>query len=437
MNEINRDYYECLSVDADINQYLFLNQINPMKCIVGLFERIPCSVYIFIIIILLVILISCKLMQDDKCKHSLKGAYLNYASTNAKRNGTLNPSDLAYPQVMEQRLDMEELKLKIKKIINAPTNAKVIINSGATESIANCIFWAKDYNKYGIVVGSEYDHSAVKDNCLTFDIPYEKSLRSGKINDRCCLIMITHVDSKTGEIVNVHNFKLNVLDKYTYEYSDGINPYNNHIRQYRPLVALDATQSIMKIPIDMKRWGLNAVFFSLHKIGGPMGMGVLVIDDSISPFKPLISGRQQNTLRGGTLPLQVLLENEYVFNNYDDFNERKDAWEHGLKKLKEANLKVYEPKGQHLYNTYLIDIGNNCPLSTINELARKNIYIGNVSACKNEDLYNKSLSGGTHDNDNVDDDKENKFIRITFAKSNEINDYILNNIIDEINKFDK
>ena len=54
-------------------------------------------------------------------------------------------------------------------------------------------------------------------------------------------------------------------------------------------------------------------------------------------------------------------------------------------------------------------------------------------------MYNKSLSGGTRDNnDTVDNgDEENKFIRITFAKSNEINDYILNNIIDEINKFSK
>lgn len=402
-------------------------------------------IYISIILTLLIILIVFK-MNSSSANHpsstfSLKGAYLNYASTNAKRNGSFNPSDLAYPQVMEDRADMERLENKIKKLINAPARAKVIINSGATESIANCVFWAKSYNKFGIVVGSEYDHSAVEDNCNTFEVPYEKSLRSGKINDRCNMIFITHVDSKTGEVVNVQNFKLNVLDKYTYEYNDGINPYNKHIRQYRPIVVLDATQSIMKIPIDMERWGINAVFFSLHKIGGPIGMGVLVIDDSkYFPFKPLISGKQQHSLRGGTFPLHLFLENEFIFSNFDDYNERKDKWTEGLNKLKEAGLKVYEPKGQHLYNTYLIDV-QKCPLEIINSLARKGIYVGNISACKNEEIMNKvsDLNDSNETDDSMSGGNKKDFdksIRITFSKSKELSDDVLNEIIKEIKKKD-
>ena len=379
--------------------------------------------------------------QSNSNHLSLKGAYLNYASTNAKRNGSLNPSDLAYPQIMEQRSDFEQLKTKIKKLINAPPNAKVIINSGATESIANCVFWAKSYNKFGTIIGSEYDHSAVENNCDTFDVSYEKTLRTGQINDRCSMIFITHVNSKTGEIINVENFKRNVLDRYNFDYNDGVNPYSSHSLQYKPLVVLDATQSIMKVPIDMERWGLNAVFFSLHKIGGPIGLGVLVIDDDkYAPFKPLISGKQQNSLRGGTFPLHLLLDNEQIFNKFDDFNERKDRWEQGLQKLKEAGLKVYEPKGKHLYSTYLIDV-QKCPLEIINSLARKNIFIGNTSACKNEEAVmeggghtSSSLSGG--DDTSTPPAPFEKAIRISFSKSKELSDDVLNTIIKEVLKKD-
>ena len=392
-------------------------------------------VYIIIILVLVIILISNKQMTTTP---SLKGAYLNYASTNAKRNGSLNPSDLGYPQVMEQRADLEHLETKIKKLVNAPPSAKVIINSGATESIANCVFWAKSYNKYGTIIGSEYDHSAVEDNCNTFEVSYEKSLRTGEINDRCSMIFITHVNSKTGEIINVDNFKHNVLDKYNFDYNNGIIPYSSNSLQYKPLIVLDATQSIMKIPIDMDKWNLNAVFFSLHKIGGPIGLGVLVInDDKYAPFKPLISGKQQHSLRGGTFPLHLLLENEQIFSKFDDFNERKDKWKEGLEKLKAAGLNVYEPKGQHLYNTYLIDV-QKCPLEIINSLARKNIFIGNTSACKNEEIADNEVA-----NDAVADDSLtggdsykpfDKAIRVSFSKSKEITDDILNTIIKEVKK---
>ena len=106
-----------------------------------------------------------------------------------------------------------------------------------------------------------------------------------------------------------------------------------------------------------------------------------------------------------------------------------------MNKLKEAGLKVYEPKGQHLYNTYLIDV-QKCPLEIINSLARKGIYVGNISACKNEEIMNKmsdlnetddSMSGGN----NKDFDKS---IRITFSKSKELSDGVLNEIIKEIKK---
>lgn len=388
--------------------------------------------YLIIICLLLVVLLIYKRMNTPP---SLKGAYLNYSSTNSKLNGSLNPSDLAYPQVLEERKDLAALEVKIMKLVNAPITAKVIINSGATESIAQCIFWAKCYNQYGIVQGSNFDHSAVKDNCDNLELVYDsEALMKNKILDNCSMIFLTQVNSRNGEIFNVKKFKQNVLDKYGYLQDGSSGPYNKHVRQYRPLVVLDATQSLNKVPIDMERWGLNAIFCSLHKLGAPIGLGVLIINDTMNNFKPLIAGNQQSKLRGGTYALDSLLNHAYIFDQFDDLNDRKESWQHAFDKLTAAGLKVYKPTTDHLYNTLLIEV-NKCPLATINDLALKNIYVGNVSACANEIEEKRQkaiLSGG---------EKEKKTfapferaIRISFKKGKELDDSILDAIIDEVHK---
>ena len=369
---------------------------------------------------------------------SLKGAYLNYSSTNARKNGTLNPSDLAYPQVLEQRKDLIELQAKIKRNINAPAKAKVIINSGATEAIAQCVFWAKQYNQYGIIQGTEYDHSAVKDNCDNLDLAYDSvSLKKSKILDNCSMIFLTQINSKTGEILDVPNFKRNVLDKYNYMMEHGKraspSPYAKHVRQYKPIVVLDATQSMNKIPIDMERWGVDAVFFSLHKMGAPIGLGILVLNDTTGTFKPLIAGKQQGELRGGTFALDTLLRYSYIFDEYDNMNERKAKWQSAFDKLTAAGLKVYKPETNHIYNTLLVEV-NKCPLAAINDLAEQNIYVGNVSACENEVEERKqdAIKGGEKEKQTYAPFE--RAIRISFKKSKELSDDVLDQIIAEVKK---
>ena len=367
-----------------------------------------------------------QILPHSETKPFMKGAYLNYSSTNPLFRGSLNPSDLAYSQNLQLRNDVERIEQKIKSLVNAPIDAKVIINSGATESIANCVFWAKNYNPHGNILGTDYDHSAVKDNCEAYDMPY-KTLTGKNIDDRCCGIFLTHVDPKTGRVLNVNNFARNLnLYGFLNESTGDTFPNlaSNYILQYKPLLFLDASQSILKAPIQMEKWGLNAVFFSLHKIGAPMGLGVLVIKDTnTNPFKPLINGKQQQGMRGGTLPLQWLTEYEFIFDNYDDRNSRKDIWTKTLNRLKQEGLPVYEPKTEHLYNTFLIAT-KNCPMTYINELSKKGIYIGNVSACKNEEI----LNGGDKDNDE-NNNIWNKAVRISFKDADELTDDVVDEII--------
>lgn len=393
-------------------------------------------------------------MSCEGCKNSgkpfLKGAYLNYASTAAPKNGTLNPSDIAYGQNFDLRSDIETLKIEYKRLVNAPVTAKVIFNSGATESIANCVFWAKSYNAYGTIVGTKYDHSAVKANCETMGLRYTSNLSEKELMNNCSMVMLTQVNSRSGEILNIDSFTQNfrkfsfMNDNTAAMSANDFHPFNDkYTLQYRPIVVLDASQSIGKVPIYMDKWKLNAVFFSLHKMGGPIGLGVLIINDTVQfPFKPLISGSQQMSLRGGTLPMQMFADNDWILKETDDANAREEVWNKTMKTFTKAGLKVYQPKNKHLYNTFLICV-NGCPLKTISKLAEKGIYVGNVSACKNEELLNKELASDVEGdvNSKIDaltggqvevasDDPFENSIRVSFKTPDELTPEVVSTIVE-------
>ncbi len=63
----------------------------------------------------------------------------------------------------------------------------------------------------------------------------------------------------------------------------------------------DAIQALGKMPIDITALGLDSLSLSAHKIGGPQGMGALVLADPEADLEPLIvGGGQERRHRAGT-----------------------------------------------------------------------------------------------------------------------------------------
>lgn len=387
----------------------------------SLFKYILLTIIVIILIIIIFVL-----------KKMSKYQYLNYNSTFFGGNCQFNPSDIAYEEVAEELDKQSEIIEFIKKILNAGEDAKVIFTSGATEGIATVMHWCNYINKYGIILGSRLDHESVKANAENYGYKY-KILDVDNIkninniindNENISMIFMTHVSSKTGEI-----YPLDQLPKMQYlskTFMAGGNEPENLTQniitlQQKPIRVLDITQSIGKIPIDMQKYDINAVMFSMHKLGGEFNTGVLVIRDTFKhEFVPLIAGSQQNNLRGGTYnsyafdQLPLLLK-DYPYN----YNDCKERWITAEKYISE-NLnsesrlkpKLIKPTLNHVYNTFLIQL-NDCGLGIIKKLSDDGIYISSSSACstKNKD----------------------KFIRISFLKSSELSNETLKKIINEIN----
>jgi len=374
------------------------------------------EIWLLVFSMILILLISLIIFKMASQKH-----YLNYNSTSSNE---FNYSDMLYPENVFDRERVETLKAKVLNLVNAPLNAKCIINSGATESIASCVKWANDYIHKGTIVGSEFDHSAIEQNSKNNGMKYEKiNLSKDPLPENTAAVFISQVNSATGEYQKIDDVVSNIEnEKYLIDGgTDFPNENEERVLQYHPLVFLDATQSFMKLPIDMDSDNLNGVFFSVHKIGGEQGLGFLIINESNFPkFKPLIAGEQQNGLRGGTLPLQRLLEFPEIFDRMDDAVKRKSKWEQTFSKFKNSGIDVYHPKGNHLYSTFLIDTKEKCSKEVISDLAQKGIYIGAKSACSLE--TKTKLDGGASKN----------LIRVSFRDPEELTDDSVSKIIDEL-----
>ena len=71
-------------------------------------------------------------------------------------------------------------------------------------------------------------------------------------------------------------------------------------RRHGALVHCDAVQAAGKIAVDVAALGVHLLSLSAHKLGGPAGVGALVVDPSV-PLSPLLrGGGQERGRRAGT-----------------------------------------------------------------------------------------------------------------------------------------
>ena len=70
---------------------------------------------------------------------------------------------------------------------------------------------------------------------------------------------------------------------------------------------VDAVQAAGRLPVDLRALGCHSLAFSAHKMGGPAGVGALVLSPEVSAIAPLIAGGGQERGRRGGTPALVLI----------------------------------------------------------------------------------------------------------------------------------
>lgn len=311
---------------------------------------------------------------------NLNGAYKSF-----------NSSDIAYDEVSEMHAQQDVVKMYLRDLFKTSLDSEIIFNSGATESITSCINWFLHYCPYGAIYGSTFDHPTIKDTCKFKNVPYKQFENLSDIVDSDIVfsesaIVVTTVNPSTGEI---NSLDYNFLSKFRF-------------------VFVDVCQSVGKIPFDSSLLENPqsiytslpniCIFFSLHKLNRDHYEGVMIIEDCADKFVPLIYGKQQNHLRGGTYDLKTTTKVKSIIEDYkSEFNasECKKLWnriinslEETLKNKPNSNLKeIYKPKTKHLYNTILLTY-DKCVMGLIQELSKEKIYVTAKTSCVTIENYN-------------------------------------------------
>ncbi|TDV26870.1 cysteine desulfurase [Paraburkholderia caballeronis] len=101
---------------------------------------------------------------------------------------------------------------------------------------------------------------------------------------------------------------------------------------------VDATQFVGKAPFDFARFGADAVSLSAHKLGGPKGIGALLLRQGIA-LQPQLHGSQERRRRGGTENLPAVAGFAAALEGLGDVAAKaariaqlRDALEQGLQR---------------------------------------------------------------------------------------------------------
>lgn len=123
---------------------------------------------------------------------------------------------------------------------------------------------------------------------------------------------------------------------------------------------IDCAQSVGKVAVNLMNMPATYATFSAHKIGGPKGVGALIAQGSLAPLEPLVHGKHQRGLRGGTEnSLGVALTGQALrlIERSPTFPERLERWhrdfENELKRLIPGTI-VHGENANRVLNTSFI-----------------------------------------------------------------------------------
>ncbi len=241
--------------------------------------------------------------------------YLDNAATTAvcpeAKNAVLNamvkdfgnPSSL-YGLGLTAENIMSESANTIAGILNCSPK-EILFTSGATESNNLALLGAARANKRNgnKIIVSEIEHPSVHETAkalesegfeVLFIPPRSKSGLCAEdfinaADDKTILVSCMLVNNEIGAVSPVSEIAAGVRRK---------NP--------KTIIHSDAVQAFCKIPINLKRLGVDLLSVSGHKIYAPKGIGALYIKDK-TKIKPLLfGGGQQRNLRVGTEPVELI-----------------------------------------------------------------------------------------------------------------------------------
>lgn len=220
-----------------------------------------------------------------------------------------NPSSL-HGSGRAARKSVEIAREKIANSLNC-LPGEVIFTAGGTEAdnlAIKGLFWLRNSqdSKRNKIVISSIEHHAVLDPAMWLETMNDAEVVFVRV-DSLGRIDINHL----REIVENSPEEIALISiMYANNEVGTVQPIEEIVEIAKPHsipVHTDAVQVIGSMPIDFKSSGLDALSLSGHKIGGPMGIGALILRREFKPVPVLHGGGQEREVRSGTIPTHLIV----------------------------------------------------------------------------------------------------------------------------------
>ena len=216
------------------------------------------------------------------------------ASVEASRNALGNPSSLHWAGRAARKV-LDDARDKIAKYLHVESGS-VVFTAGGTEANNMAIHGWLATQKPGKVVVSSIEHPSVLEPLSywaakpEWNVVHVRPKKSGVIDlERFCsqidddtrLVCLMLANNETGAVQPVADVA-------------------EQCRRHGAAMLVDAVQGLGKLPLDLGQLNVDFVSLSAHKVGGPKGVGALVIKrgSKLQPY--LQGGGQERKRRSGT-----------------------------------------------------------------------------------------------------------------------------------------
>jgi len=276
---------------------------------------------------------------------------------------------------------VEEVRRNILSTLKAK-NYDLIFTSGATESNNLAIKGFIKKNNIKTIYSLQTEHSSVIDVVKNLDI--EKKFFNINPNGTVNLKEIEELLSK-----QTNPFLVSIM--FANNESGIINPIyeiSKIVRKYKGIMHCDGVQSLGKIEIDLDSLDVDLFAISSHKIGGPTGIGALLINtrNNISP--EIIGGGQEKNLRSGTENFLGIVGFGEAINEVNNLTKicnseikiNRDLLETNLKKLSNE-IKIFGEDTDRLANTCYFAYPSMTSENQVIALDQHGICVSSGAAC--------------------------------------------------------
>lgn len=292
-----------------------------------------------------------------------------------------NPSSL-HEKGIEADLLLKSARRAVSQALSC-TEKEIVFTSGGTEGNNLAVFGAARANKRKgtRVITSAVEHPSVQkafdrleaEGFEVIRIPTDKKgfvdlgELENAVNEKTVLVSIMAVNNEVGTIQPVEEISKIVKRKGS-----------------PALIHADAVQAFGKIPLTPKKWGIDLMTVSSHKIHGPKGVGALFIKEGTRLSPVAAGGGQERDIRPGTEPMPAIagfygaVEELKIRESLLRLTELRDYF---ISKLTERDfVTVNSPENALPYIVNLSLKGLRSE-TVLNFLSDMEIYVSSGSAC--------------------------------------------------------